>query len=141
MTVAYMLDADVCIHLVRRRSPPLAERFLRPGQALAVSTIVQTELLVGVAKSPDPHKAAERVEALLGRVVILPFDEDAAAHAADVRAGLERAGTKIGAYDGLIAGHARSVGAVLVTGNVREFSRVPGLRTDDWLAEAGDRSQ
>lgn len=133
-----MLDSDVCIDLVRRRRPDLAERVRNSGQTLAVSTIVQTELLVGVAKASDPSRASERVGGLLARLAILTFDEGAATHAADIRAKLERSGTKIGSYDGLIAGHARSLGLVLVTGNGREFSRVPGLRAEDWRADAGD---
>lgn len=134
-----MLDADLCIHLVRRRSRALLERFREAGQNLSVSTIVQTELMVGVERSPDPVQAGERVERLLARVTILPFDEAAAAHAAGVRAHLERAGRKIGAYDGLIAGHARSLSLTLVSGNTREFSRVPGLLHEDWLTGLEDR--
>lgn len=130
-----MLDADVCIHLVRRRNDRLFERFRAAGSKVAVSTVVQTELLVGVAKSPDPVRADEQVTALLARTTVVPYDEGAAAHAADIRAALATAGQKIGAYDGLIAGHARSLGLALVTSNTREFSRVPGLLRQDWLAE------
>jgi len=65
---------------------------------------------------------------------LLPFDEEAAAHAGDIRATLERAGKMIGGYDVLIAGHARSKGLVVVTGNLGEFTGVDGLRCEDWLA-------
>lgn len=65
---------------------------------------------------------------------MLPFDSAAAAHYADIRADLERRGQVIGAYDMMIAGHARSRGLVVVTGNLREFTRVAGLRSEDWLA-------
>jgi tRNA(fMet)-specific endonuclease VapC len=133
-----MLDADVCIHLVRRRATRSLDRFRSAGSAVAVSTVVETELRVGVAKSPEPAKAAERVERLLARTQVLPFDQRAAAHAADIRAELEIAGTKIGAYEGLIAGHARSLGLTLVTSNTREFSRVPGLLRQDWFAETDE---
>ena len=141
MTLVYMLDSDICIDLVRSRNAGLADRVRRAGPVLAVSTIVQTELLVGVAKAPDSQKASQRVEGLLARLSILSFDETAAGHAADIRANLERSGTKIGAYDGLIAGHARSLGLVLITGNGREFSRVPGLRVEDWRTAAGDMNK
>ena len=67
------------------------------------------------------------------RLLVLPFDSAAAAHAAEIRADLERRGTMIGGYDLLIAGHARSRGLVVVTGNLREFKRVDGLRCEDWL--------
>jgi virulence-associated protein VagC len=65
---------------------------------------------------------------------VLPFDGDAAGHAADIRAPLERRGQSIGAYDVLIAGYARSRGLIVVTGNLDEFARVDGLRREDWLA-------
>lgn len=66
---------------------------------------------------------------------MLPFDSAAASHAADIRAALERRGTPIGAYGLMIAGHARSRGLIVVTGNLGEFNRVEGLRSEDWLAE------
>ena len=68
---------------------------------------------------------------------MLPFNSAAAAHAANIRANLEQRGAPIGAYDLLIAGHARSRGLIVVTGNLREFRRVEGLRAEDWLGEAG----
>ena len=129
-----MLDSDACIHLVRRRSAELLETFKKAADSVAVSTIVQTELMVAAPKPLLSDRPAERVGSLLARVAILPFDEAAADHAARIRAGLERQGVKIGAYDGLIAGHARSQGLTLVTSNMREFSRVPGLLHEDWTA-------
>ena len=69
------------------------------------------------------------------RLQVLPFDDKAAAHAADIRVALERQGQTIGGYDLLIAGHARSQGLVVVTGNLREFQRVEGLRAEDWLTD------
>lgn len=74
------------------------------------------------------------VEQLADRVEILAFDAEAAVHSADIRAVLERAGQSIGAYDLLIAGHARSRGLAVVTGNLSEFRRLSGLRAEDWLA-------
>jgi tRNA(fMet)-specific endonuclease VapC len=68
------------------------------------------------------------------RLDVLPFDEGAAAHAADIRADLERRGQAVGGYDVLIAGQARSRGLIVMTGNLGEFSRVDGLRSEDWLA-------
>jgi tRNA(fMet)-specific endonuclease VapC len=67
---------------------------------------------------------------------VLAFDEAAADHAADIRATLERKGQPIGGYDLLIAGHARSRGLTVITGNVSEFGRIDGLRCEDWLAQA-----
>ncbi len=66
---------------------------------------------------------------------MLPFDTDAASHTAEIRAQLERSGNVTGPYDLMIAGHARSRGLVVVTGNLRDFERVDGLRSKDWLAD------
>lgn len=67
---------------------------------------------------------------------MLDYDADAAGHAADIRANLERRGLPIGPYDLLIAGYARSRGLVVITGNLGEFLRVEGLRAEDWLASS-----
>jgi tRNA(fMet)-specific endonuclease VapC len=133
----FMLDTNVCIRVLRDRPSALRTRFNQEAEGLAISTIVLTELLHGAAKSARPVENRREVERLAARLAVLPFDADAAAHAADIRAVLERQGQGIGGYDLLIAGHARSHGLVLVTGNLREFSRVAGLRSEDWLAEAG----
>lgn len=77
--------------------------------------------------------ARPEVERFAARLDVLPFDAAAADHAADIRADLERKGQRIGGYDLLIAGHARSRGLVVVTGNLGEFGRVDGLRCEDWL--------
>ena len=74
------------------------------------------------------------MKGLAARLEVLAFDAEAAAHAADIRATLERRGLPIGGYDLLIAGHARSRGLIVVTNNVREFARVDGLRIEDWQA-------
>ena len=75
------------------------------------------------------------VERFAARLTVVPFDSGAAAHTADIRAALERRGTPIGSYDVMIAGSARSRGLIVVTGNLREFDRVDGLRSEDWLSE------
>jgi tRNA(fMet)-specific endonuclease VapC len=93
---------------------------------------VLTELLYGAAKSARPDANRREVESFAARLEVLPFDAQAAAHAGDIRATLERQGRSIGAYDVLIAGHARSRGLVVVTGNRGEFDRVEGLRCEDW---------
>lgn len=132
----YMLDTSLCIRVLRDRPSGLRERFNLNADALAISTIVLTELLHGAAKSARPEHNRNQVEVFAARLDVLPFDGRAADHAADIRAALERQGRPIGAYDLLIAGHARSRGLVVVTGNLDEFSRVDGLRSEDWLAES-----
>nr|WP_294564012.1 tRNA(fMet)-specific endonuclease VapC [uncultured Rhodopila sp.] len=131
----FMLDTNLCIRVLRDRPAGLRERFSRETEALCVSTIVLTELLVGAAKSNRPTENRREIDRFTARLEVLAFDAAAAAHAADIRAALERCGQPIGGYDTLIAGHARSRGLIVVTGNLREFERVQGLRTEDWLGE------
>lgn len=129
----YMLDTNLCIRVLRDRPQSIRERFNAEADGLSISTIVLTELLHGAAKSARPIENRTEVERLASRVEVLPFDADAAAHAGDIRATLEREGRPIGGYDVLIAGHARSRGLIVVTGNLGEFERVDGLRCEDWL--------
>ncbi len=133
----YLLDTNFCIRVLRERPPELRDRFNAEADSLGISTIVLTELLHGAAKSARPDDNRRAVEQLRSRLEVLPFDEDAAGHAADIRATLEREGRIIGSYDLLIAGHARSRGLVVVTNNMREFARVAGLRCEDWQAAQG----
>lgn len=129
----YVLDADVCIHVLRRRMPSLRDRFSQAAGTMAISTVTLTELKVGVEKSVLPVERRDELIAFCAALMILDYDADAADHAADIRARLERTGQKIGPIDTLVAGHARSLGVTLVTGNTREFSRVPGLLNENWL--------
>lgn len=130
----YLLDTNLCIEVLRNRPAALREKFNAEADALCISTIVLTELLHGAAKSQRPVETRREVERFAARLEVLPFDAVAAAHAADIRATLEKRGQGIGGYDVLIAGHARSRGLVVVTGNLREFRRVEGLRCENWLA-------
>jgi len=129
----YMLDTNLCIRVLRDRPPELRGRFNAEVNGLCVSTVVLFELLHGAAKSARPAETRREVERFAARIEVLTFDADAAAHAGGIRSELERQGQVIGAYDLLIAGHARSRGLVVVTGNLREFNRVAGLRSEDWL--------
>jgi tRNA(fMet)-specific endonuclease VapC len=129
----YMLDTNLCIRVLRDRPKGLRDRFNTNANTLCISTIVLNELLYGAEKSQRPDDNRREVERLSARVDVLPFDQEAAAHAAEIRASLERLGNPIGGYDVLIAGHARSRGLIVVTGNLSEFSRVDGLRSEDWF--------
>ena len=128
----HMLDTNLCIRVLRDRPPQLRERFNAQADSLCISTVVLMELLHGAAKSARPEHNRDEVQRLAARLEVLPFDADAAGHSADIRAVLERRGQSIGGYDLLIAGHARSRGLVVVTGNLKEFNRVDGLRCEDW---------
>jgi tRNA(fMet)-specific endonuclease VapC len=131
----FLLDTNLCIRVLRDRPPQVRERFNLEADGLCISTIILTELLHGAAKSARPEHNRNEVERFAARLDVLPFDDAAADHAADIRASLERQGFPIGGYDLLIAGHARSRGLTVVTGNLAEFGRVAGLRCEDWLAE------
>jgi len=131
----YMLDTSLCIRVLRERPPAARDRFNREADGLCISSIVLMELLHGAEKSARVEHHRRVVEDFAARLEVLPFDVRAAAHAAEIRAELERRGRCIGAYDLQIAGHARSQGLIVVTGNLDEFRRVDGLRAEDWLAE------
>jgi tRNA(fMet)-specific endonuclease VapC len=130
----YMLDTNLCIRLLRDRPAGLRQRFNAEADSLCISTIVLMELLYGAEESDRPERHRLEVQRLADRLQVLPFDSDAAGHAGEIRRALERQGRPIGAYDLLIAGHARSRGLVVITGNLAEFSRVEGLRAEDWLS-------
>ena len=128
-----MLDTNFCIRVLRDRPPQLRARFNAEADGLCISTVVLMELLHGAARSARPVENRREVERFAARLEVLAFDGEAAAHAADIRAALERRGQVIGAYDTQIAGHARSRGLVVVTSNLGEFMRVEGLRCEDWF--------
>ena len=128
-----MLDANVCIRVLRERSPSLRERFIAEAGFLAISTLVLYELQVGVHRSADPARQGALVDEFVAHLTVAEFDRAASAHAAEIRAKLLAAGNVIGPIDLLIAGHARSLGLKLITGNLREFSRVEGLHCEDWV--------
>lgn len=130
----YMLDTNLCIRVLRDRPPGLRERFNAEAAGLCMSTVTLAELLYGAEKSARPSHIRQEVEAFAARLEVLTFDSEAAGHYADIRAELERKGQVIGPYDLMIAGHARSRGLVVVTGNLGEFGRVAGLRAEDWLS-------
>ena len=133
----YLLDTNLCIRVIRDRPVGLRPRFNLDASSLCISDVILYELLYGAEKSARSAENRQAVERFADRVTVLPYDSAAAAHTANIRANLERLGLVIGAYDLMIAGHARSQGLVVVTGNLREFVRVEGLRCEDWLAEGG----
>ncbi len=132
------LDTNVVIMVINRRNTEVALRMreaLRQGVQIALPVVALFELRYGYARS-DRKNQMERLlaEFLSPGVSVLPFEEDDAGHAGDIRAHLEKIGQPIGHYDYLIAAQARRRGATLVTANGREFARVPGLIVTDWAA-------
>ncbi len=139
----YCLDTNICVRLIRNRplvGGVLEERMNAHAGGLATSTVVLMELLHGAAMSANPQREQGFVVSLAARMSVLDFDAAAAEHAADIKADLQRKGSLIGGNDILIAGHARSRGLIVVTGNLREFERVEGLRCEDWPAGPSARA-
>ena len=134
--MSYLLDTNAVIGLVTNRPPTIRERLRQISPTtlpLAISSIVLFELWYGVARSRHRAENAERLRGFMsGDVVVVGLEEEDAVIAGDLRAELERAGTPIGPYDLLIAAQALRSGSTLVTANVREFRRVPGLAVEDW---------
>jgi tRNA(fMet)-specific endonuclease VapC len=130
---AWMLDTNTLSDLIRNPRGALVQRLSNTEHdAVCTSIVVACELRFG-AKRKGSDVLTLRVEQLLASLTVLALDAPADQHYADIRAGLERAGTPIGGHDLFIAAHARSRGMALVTHNLREFERVPGLRVEDWL--------
>ena len=129
----FLLDTDICIFAIRKRSATLLKH-LRAHRAsdVCVSSITVAELQYGVAKSERQAANAEALQLFLAPLAILPFDDAAAVHYGSMRAKLESKGTPIGAMDLLIAAHAASLPATVVTNNEAEFRRVPGIEVQNW---------
>lgn len=124
-----MLDTSVCIAALRREKE--AQR-LPPPPRCVLSQVTVAELWTGIEKSERRDEQAARLERFLAAFTLLDFNEGAARAYGEIRATLEKRGRTIGPLDLLIAAHARSVGATVLTGNTGEFSRVPGLKVLRW---------
>ncbi|ULQ47707.1 tRNA(fMet)-specific endonuclease VapC [Flagellatimonas centrodinii] len=128
----YLLDTNLCIETIRHRPAGLRAAFNRHHGHMGISAVTVMELLYGVELSAQTQRNLADVEGFIARLDVLDYDAAAAAHTAQIRAELKVAGTQIGPYDQMIAGHARSRGLVVVTNNTKEFQRVAGLRIEDW---------
>ena len=128
----YMLDTNIISDLIRNPQGNAAKRIAKAGETdICTSIIVAAELRYGCARSGS-KRLREAVEELLSEITVLPFDVPADAEYGSIRSELEAAGKSIGPNDLLIAAHARAAGAIIVTANVDEFKRVPGLKVENW---------
>jgi tRNA(fMet)-specific endonuclease VapC len=131
--VKYLLDTNACVDYLNGRHPRLTRRFQRAApDDLCISSIATAELRYGAEKSAHRRRNHERLDVLLGEIQTVPFDDAAASAYGRIRNALERKRATFGPYDMQIAAHAISLGLVLVTDNLREFRRVPGLRVESW---------
>ena len=128
-----MLDTNICIYLIKEQPASVLDRFTaHPVGAIGVSVITLAELEYGVAKSSRPARNRAALEQFVSPLEVAPFDRDATSVYGRVRAQLEKKGQPIGSMDLLIAAHAISLDVRLITHNVKEFRKVPGLRIEDW---------
>ena len=136
--MTFMLDTNVCIALIRQRPHIVLARLKASGpEPLAISSISLADLEFGAARSSRPDISRAALEHFVVPFQVLPFGASATRAYGYIRAHLQRSGAPIGPLDTLIAAHALSLDLTLVTNNLREFVRVPGLRTEDWMADVG----
>jgi tRNA(fMet)-specific endonuclease VapC len=131
----YMLDTNICVYLIKHKPENLLITLhTKMGDGISISAITLAELMHGVEASAYPEKNALALNQFLSIVEILAFDDEAAAEYGKICATLRRQGTPIGPLDMLIAAHAKAKGLIVVTNNIREFERVPGLEIENWVS-------
>jgi tRNA(fMet)-specific endonuclease VapC len=128
----YLLDTNIVIFTMKNRPQQVKRRFQQHHGRMGISTVTLGELVFGAEHSQQVERNLADIEAFTARLEVLPFDNKAAYHFGQIRAMLYRIGQPIGPYDMMIAGHARASGLNLITNNVKEFERVPGLLLEDW---------
>ena len=135
MSLTYLLDTNILSDLARHPQGRIASRIAAVGEAtICTSIVVAAEFRFGAAKAGS-RKLADRVDIILSALEILPLEIPADRHYATVRWELTRRGTPIGPNDMLIAAHALAQGLTVISANSREFSRIPGLSVENWLAD------
>jgi tRNA(fMet)-specific endonuclease VapC len=129
----YLLDTDIASFIMKRVSLGAIRRLQAlPTDATCISAIVESELRFGIAVSPRPQKDQSALDEFLEYMEVLDYPAAASIDYGLIRADLKRRGVMIGSNDLLIAAHARCLGMTLVTNNIREFKRVPGLKIENW---------
>ena len=129
----YLLDTNIVIYVIKRRPIEVLGLFNQQAGRMAMSTITLSELYHGAEKSAKVSQNLEVIEEFSSLLQVLPYTAKASAHYGSIRHSLEKAGLPIGVNDLHIAAHARSEGLVMVTNNVSEFARVPGLMVENWV--------
>lgn len=129
----YLLDTNIISELLKRPQGAVAQKIAEIGDdKVCTSILVASEIRFGAEKRQS-KRLSQQVEAILSAIDILPYEAPADVHYAKLRASLELAGKPIGPNDLLIAAHALALGLTVVSANVREFSRVTGLKLDNWM--------
>lgn len=131
--MTFLLDTNTCIRYLNGRAPNVVTKIRATSPSdIVVCSVVKAEMFAGAAKSQHPASNLAKQQLFLDQFISLPFDDASAAIYGTIRAALEQAGTPIGPNDLLIAAIALANGAILVTHNAREFSRISGLTLEDW---------
>ena len=134
--IRYMLDTNTVIYAQKRRPPSvLARLMMHDPSEICISSITLAEMYYGVFNSSKPDQNKTSLLKFFSNIAIIPFDSSASIEYGSIRYFLKSTGSIIGANDMLIAAHARSLDAILVTHNTSEFSRVPELKLEDWVEE------
>ena len=130
----YLLDTNICIYIKNHRPTEVLARFskLPPGK-VAMSAVTYGELCFGAEKSSKPKETRQILEHLTALIPVLPLDSTASIHYGKIRQQLQASGKPIGNNDLWIAAHALAGKLILVTNNVVEFKRVPGLKVENWV--------
>lgn len=129
----YMLDTNICIYLMKKKPENVLRRFEKEIEnGICISVITLSELEYGMKHSSAPEKNSFALLRFLTPLSVYDFDVSAASHYGIIRDYLTKRGELIGPLDMLIAAHARSNNLILVSNNIREFERVPGLRLENW---------
>ncbi len=129
----YLLDTNIVIYTIKNRPQNVRAEFKNHEGQMAISTITLMELIYGAEKSTKPVQNLLDIEGLMARLDVLDYTSEAAIQSGQIRAELAKLGTPIGPYDQMIAGHARSLGLVIVTNNTKEFERVQGIQIENWF--------
>ena len=127
-----MLDTNIIIYIMKNRPKQVKRHFQKHKGEMCISAVTLGELVFGAEHSQQVERNLADIEAMIARLDVLPFDNKAAYHFGQIRAALYSIGKPIGPYDMMIAGQARASGLILVTNNVKEFERVPGLQLENW---------
>lgn len=130
----YLLDTNICIYIIKKKPESVIKKFTkrRPG-SVAISSITLSELYYGVVKSSKPNENMIALQEFISPLIVLDFTDQDALFYGKIRVDLERKGKPIGAMDLLIAAIAKSRELVLITNNVREFSRISDLKIENWV--------
>jgi tRNA(fMet)-specific endonuclease VapC len=129
----YLLDTNIVIYTMKNRPQQVRRRFKQHKDQMCISSVTLGELIFGAEHSQQVERNLTDIEAIVARLEVLPFDNKAAYHFGQIRAALYNIGKPIGPYDMMIAGQTRALGLTLITNNIKEFERVPGLILENWM--------